>query len=165
MFASSAASLFYRRPVTATPKTTNPSHRRRPRLVTQPPSMRRETSMSPLIDGRDLWGIVTLVIDDDVNSIQLLVAAFEPFGVRVLTARTAAEAKATLTTITPDVVISDLMLPGEDGIQLIQWLRSRPGAERGTIPAIAVTCFEPRRLSRRLGYVSTTSSAGAVWRL
>lgn len=111
--------------------------------------------MSSIADGPDLSSTTALVIDDHPDSVHLLFAVLEPFGARVLAARSVQEAKDMLTAVTPDVVIADLALPGEDGIEFIRWLRSRAPAEGGTIPAIAVTFFYDRfgvREARDAGY-------------
>lgn len=89
----------------------------------------------------DLTGKTALVIDDDADSVQFLRAALEPFGVRLMTARSAEEAKSLLGTVTPDVIIADLLLPGENGLAFVQWLRSRKGVAGANVPAIAVTSF------------------------
>ena len=97
--------------------------------------------MSSSPDRLHLAGTTALVIDDHPESVHLLAAVLEPFGVRVLAAQSTEAAKDMLTAVTPDIVISDLALPGGDGIEFIRWLRTREPEAGGSIPAIAVTFF------------------------
>jgi CheY-like chemotaxis protein len=87
---------------------------------------------------------MALVIDDDAASIQLLHACLEPFGVRVTSSRSVAEAKQLIESVLPAIVICDLVIPPEDGLVFIRWLRARPPEQGGTIPVIAVTFFYDR---------------------
>lgn len=89
----------------------------------------------------DLSGTTVLIIDDHLDSVEFVRAALEPFGVRLMTAESAEEAKCLLEAITPDIIITDLFLPGENGLAFVQWLRSRKGIRHANIPAIAVTSF------------------------
>ena len=111
--------------------------------------------MPPTADRPDVSGITALVVEDHVDSARLLVAALEPFGVRVVTSHSVEDARQIMSTITPDIVICDLHLPGESGIDFIRWLRSRPREHGGQIPAIAVTSFYERfgvRETRAAGF-------------
>jgi CheY-like chemotaxis protein len=112
-------------------------------------------AMASTAERPDVSGITALVIDDHIDSVQLLVAALEPFGVRVIASYSVQEAQQTMSAITPDIVICDLHLPGESGIDFIRWLRSRPREGGGRIPAIAVTFFYERfgvRETREAGF-------------
>jgi len=100
--------------------------------------------MPSTADRPDVAGITALVIDDHIDSVQLLVAALEPFGVHVIASYSVQEARQIMSAITPDIVICDLHLPGETGIDFIRWLRSRPLESGRGIPAIAVTSFYER---------------------
>ncbi|PYN30334.1 MAG: response regulator [Candidatus Rokuibacteriota bacterium] len=100
-----------------------------------------------------LWDITALVVDDHRDSVQLLIAALEPFGAAVIAAGSAPEAREVLSATKVDVIVCDLGLPGEDGLELIRWVRARPS--RHDIPAIAVTFFSERfgvREARAAGY-------------
>lgn len=87
----------------------------------------------------NLTGTTALVIEERAESVQFLRAVLEPFGLRLITAHSAEEAKSVLGTITPDIIIADPLLPGGNGLAFIQWLRSRKGWGNANIPAIAVT--------------------------
>ena len=100
-----------------------------------------------------LSGITTLVVDDHHDSVQLLIAALEPFGALVLAAGSAPEARELLSATDVDVIVCDLGLPGENGLEFIRWVRAR--ATGHDVPAIAVTFFSERfgvREARAAGF-------------
>jgi CheY-like chemotaxis protein len=100
-----------------------------------------------------LSGITILVVDDHHDSVQLLIAALEPFGALVLAAGSAPEARELLSATDVDIIVCDLGLPGENGLEFIRWVRAR-AADRD-VPAIAVTFFSERfgvREARAAGF-------------
>ena len=92
----------------------------------------------------DLSRITALVVDHDQASIHLLEACLQPFGARVVSARSASQAKQMIDSVIPDVLICDLALPDHDGLEFMRWLRARSAEQGGSIPAIAVTFFYER---------------------
>jgi len=93
------------------------------------------------------------VVDDHRDSVHLLIAALEPFGAAVIAAGSAPEARELLRATDVDVVVCDLELPGENGLEFIRWVRSR--SSTGDVPAIAVTFFPERfgvREARAAGF-------------
>jgi CheY-like chemotaxis protein len=110
---------------------------------------------APSADRPDLSHVTALVIDSDVASIHLLEACLQPFGARVVSARSASEAKQLIETVVPDIVICDLVLPDHNGLEFIRWLRARSADQGGAAPAIAVTFFYERfgvRETRAAGF-------------
>jgi CheY-like chemotaxis protein len=100
-----------------------------------------------------LSGVTILVVDDHHDSVQLLIAALEPFGALVLAAGSAPEARELLSATDVDIIVCDLGLPGETGLEFIRWVRAR--ATGRDIPAIAVTFFSERfgvREARAAGF-------------
>ena len=76
-------------------------------------------------------------MDDEPDARQLLQALFEQCGAEVETCASAAEAIALVEEYKPDVLVSDIGMPGEDGYSLIRRIR-----EAGNkIPAVALTAF------------------------
>ena len=75
-----------------------------------------------------------LIVDDDPEIRELLSAYLEKHGYRVSTAADGAEMTARLARETVDLLILDLMLPGEDGLTLCRDLRAR-----STLPIIMLT--------------------------
>ncbi|MBE9155289.1 PAS domain-containing protein [Nodosilinea sp. LEGE 06152] len=92
-------------------------------------------------DRSSLAGRRILVIDDDFDSLHLLSALLEGCAMEVLTACSAEAGLQLVTQHHPDVLISDIGMPGQDGFMLIRALRQRPEAEGGSIPAIALTAY------------------------
>jgi CheY-like chemotaxis protein len=64
---------------------------------------------------------------------------FERRGATVITAGSASDALASVESSRPDVLVSDIGLPGEDGYALIRKVRALDPARGGRVPAIAVT--------------------------
>ena len=92
-------------------------------------------------DRPTLDGLRILVVEDDGEMRQLLQAMLTDYGAVVHVAGSAREALATLDHRPPDVLVSDVGLPGEDGYALMRELRLRSSARGGAIPAIALTAF------------------------
>jgi signal transduction histidine kinase/ActR/RegA family two-component response regulator len=88
-----------------------------------------------------LQDMQVLVVDDEADTCEFVAAALEQWGARVATAPSAGEAIAALDRLKPDVLISDIGMPGEDGYALIRRVRSRDRSHGGGIPAIALTAF------------------------
>jgi hypothetical protein len=73
----------------------------------------------------------------------------------VTTASSAAEAFRLLKEAKPDVLVSDIGMPDEDGYALIRQVRSLPAGQGGMVPAIALTAYartEDRLQALRAGY-------------
>jgi CheY-like chemotaxis protein/anti-sigma regulatory factor (Ser/Thr protein kinase) len=82
-------------------------------------------------------GVHVLLVDDDQDGRKLVQILLEQCGARVTTAASALEALAALKREAPDILISDLAMPGMDGYALIRQVRELPGLRR--MPAIALT--------------------------
>jgi CheY-like chemotaxis protein len=86
-----------------------------------------------------LAGLDVLIVDDDKDTLDLLSAALAQRGANVSAASSAAEAIALIKTSKPDVLVSDIAMPGEDGYELMQKVIALDVASR--IPAIAITAY------------------------
>jgi CheY-like chemotaxis protein len=86
-----------------------------------------------------LSGLHVLIVDDDQDTLELLGAALTQRSARVTTAASAAEAIRALKFFRPDVLISDIAMPGEDGYELMQKVIALDLVP--TIPAIAITAY------------------------
>ena len=82
-----------------------------------------------------------LIVDDDPNTRDMLREALEVYGANVRVSSNASEARRAVMAWHPDLMISDLGMPREDGYQLIRRVRNLPADQGGTIPAIACTAF------------------------
>jgi CheY-like chemotaxis protein len=87
----------------------------------------------------DLSDLVVLVVDDDADTLDLLVSLLESRNARVLRAADAREALEEVQRAHPDVLVSDIGLPDEDGCTLMQRVRALPDELGGFTPAIALT--------------------------
>lgn len=103
-----------------------------------------------------LEGLSILVVDDEADARDLLKAILEERQAQVTTVASAAEAYETIDWLRPDVIISDVGMPGEDGYSLIRNLRLKEARERqGWKPAIALTAHarvEDRLRALSAGY-------------
>jgi signal transduction histidine kinase len=86
-----------------------------------------------------LGGVSVLVVDDDPDARRVVGKVLERHGAHVQTAACAADALAALDLHVPDVLLSDIGMPGEDGYALIAKVRARDGGR--DIPAAALTAF------------------------
>ena len=84
-----------------------------------------------------LQGVRVLVVDDQADERELLSTILQAQGAAVTVASSVRDAIAAMAGSPPDVLVSDIAMPGEDGYSLIRQLRDRP--ETAAIPAIAVT--------------------------
>ena len=82
-----------------------------------------------------------LIVDDDPATLELLTEALESCGACVRTSASAHEARQTLVGWHPDLVISDLGMPRENGYELIRRVRDLPADKGGATPAIACTGY------------------------
>ena len=90
---------------------------------------------------RMLPGVRALVVDDDPDARELLTALLEARGVLVRAAGSVREGLAAFEREVPDIILSDLAMPDQDGYDLIRAVRERPVESGGTVPAIAVTAY------------------------
>src|SRR5690606_8700789 len=73
-----------------------------------------------------LSGMTLLVVDDEVDAREAIVSLLERYGARVHSAASVAEAMVALEAELPDVLITDLGMPEEDGFELIRRVRHLP---------------------------------------
>jgi len=110
----------------------------------------------PPDEGTDrLDGLSILVVDDEPDTRELLKQGLEYCGAKVSVAGSAAEAIDSLVSSVPDILISDVGMPGTDGYDLIRQIRGLPKNNGGRVPAIALTAYtrtEDRLHALRAGY-------------
>jgi PAS domain S-box-containing protein len=102
-----------------------------------------------------LDGLRVLVVDDEPDTREMLKAGLGRCGAEVVAAASAAEAMEAIEKSAPDLLISDIGMPGEDGYELMRRVRRLPPASGGRVPAIALTAYaraEDRMQSLRAGY-------------
>jgi signal transduction histidine kinase/CHASE1-domain containing sensor protein/ActR/RegA family two-component response regulator len=88
-----------------------------------------------------LRGARVLVVDDEADSLEMVATVLEHAGAEVRTADSAAAALEILGAFEPDVVLSDIEMPGDDGYTLIRRIRERGSDLAAAVPAIALTAY------------------------
>jgi CheY-like chemotaxis protein len=91
----------------------------------------------------DLDGVHVLVVDDEADARDLTAIRLQQYGAEVVTAATVEAAMEILAQQQPrpDLIVSDIAMPGEDGYSLIRRVRALDPEQGGRIPAIAVTAY------------------------
>jgi len=92
-----------------------------------------------------LDGVHVLLVEDDDDSRKLLGTMLKRNGARVTSTKSAAEALAVFEGELPDVLISDIGMPDQDGYELMRKLRALPPQRGGKTPAIALTGYASRK--------------------
>jgi CheY-like chemotaxis protein len=88
-----------------------------------------------------LHGVRVLVVDDDEDARQMLSTVLSLSGAEVRGSASASEALEELHRWQPDVLLSDIGMPHEDGYDLIQRVRALAAAQGGHVPAAALTAY------------------------
>jgi signal transduction histidine kinase/ActR/RegA family two-component response regulator len=104
--------------------------------------------------GTSLGGVSVLVVDDDLESREIVAAYLRTSGAQVTTSDSAAVALDTLTRQAVDVLIADIGMPEEDGYSLVRRVRALNG-RAALVPAAALTAFvreEDRQRSFQAGF-------------
>jgi CheY-like chemotaxis protein len=82
-----------------------------------------------------------LFVDDRAEARALADALFERYGATIVSVESAEQALSALKALLPDVLISDIGMPGQDGYALIRNVRRLPLSAGGNVPAIALTAY------------------------
>ena len=107
-------------------------------------------------DTQLLTGVRVLVVDDESDAREVVSRALAECGASTAAVGSAGEALQMLGQFKPDVLVSDIRMPGEDGYALIRRIRAL-GSNGGAIPAVALTGLahpEDRRRALTAGYQS-----------
>ena len=88
-----------------------------------------------------LQGFKLLLVDDDPDARELLGMILQEAGAQVATAGSADEALEAFKRLRPDVLVSDIGMPGGDGYSLIRRVRLLEGECETRVPAVALTAF------------------------
>jgi CheY-like chemotaxis protein len=106
----------------------------------RPPPL-RFTPSPPLGPHAELTGVKVLVVDDEPDARELLAEMLSACHLEVQTAGTVEEALRIFDEYRPDIVVSDIGMPGEDGYDLIRKLRALAATRGGKTPAVALTAY------------------------
>jgi PAS domain S-box-containing protein len=102
---------------------------------------------------KELAGVRVLVVEDQVDARDLIDRILRDCGAEVSLAASGSEALASLERQQPDVIVSDIGMPGMDGYELMRRIRQR--SDGGRIPSVALTAFarsEDRTRALRAGF-------------
>ena len=99
-----------------------------------------------------LSGLRILVVDDEADAREVVSLILSSAGAEVTTVDSAARAVELVQRWHPDILVSDIGMPNEDGFTLMRQLRALPVEQGGAIPAIALTAFA--RTQDRLNVLS-----------
>jgi CheY-like chemotaxis protein len=107
-------------------------------LAKAPESRESEEAACPFAmpDDPSLAGLKVLVVDDELDTREILQRLLASCDARVLLAASAREALTLLRQEKPHVLVSDIGMPHEDGYWLIQQVRALAPEEGGSIPAL-----------------------------
>jgi CheY-like chemotaxis protein len=129
-----------------------------PPEATDPPHLRSmaapELAAAP-VQHPSLEGITVLVVDDEADARTLVKRVLEDCGARVLLATSSRDGIELVEKERPDVILSDIGMPEEDGYTFMRKVRSLPPEQGGVTPAAALTAFaraEDRTRALRAGY-------------
>lgn len=98
-------------------------------------------AVDDLVSMSDLRGVRVLVVDDDPDTLEILCIMLTQFNVEVAAAASSGEALKLFGKWRPDVLISDLAMPVEDGFTLIKKIRALSPEAGGETPAAALTAY------------------------
>jgi CheY-like chemotaxis protein len=88
-----------------------------------------------------LAGVRVIVVDDDQDARELVLEVLRSRGAEVEAVASAEECLALLDRQVPDILLSDIAMPGHDGLEMMRRVRQRPASSGGQVPAIALTAY------------------------
>ena len=89
----------------------------------------------------NLAGVRVVIVDDDHDARELVTEVLRSRGAEVSAVASADECLAALDRQVPDILLSDIAMPGHDGVELMRRVRERPASSGGRVPAIALTAY------------------------
>ena len=88
---------------------------------------------------------ITIVVVDDNSDVRRFVGAFlAQLGANIALAQSAIEGLEAIKTHRPDIVLSDISMPGRDGFDLLRDIRALAPDDGGSVPVIAMTALVNR---------------------
>jgi two-component system, OmpR family, response regulator len=96
-----------------------------------------------------LQGLRVLFVDDNIDCCDLIARTLQNYGMEVQTAFSVQQALETFIRWQPDILVSDIALPKEDGYALIHQVRKLTGKLAKSVPAIAMTSCVNEQMHQR----------------
>jgi PAS domain S-box-containing protein len=109
--------------------------------VRPPVGDRRPAGTRPALDRAELNGMTVVVVDDDGDGRHLCTEALSLHGATVTAAASVREALDRITALKPEIVITDIGMPGDDGFELIRRLRAEESDRGRRTCVIALTAY------------------------
>ncbi|KJH71377.1 response regulator [Aliterella atlantica] len=103
--------------------------------------MQAEVTTPLTVLPQSLDGLQVLVVDDEADVRDFITTVLETQGVCVRAVASASAALEELEQFSPDVLVSDIRMPGGDGYSLIRQIRALEARQRKHIPAAAITAY------------------------
>jgi signal transduction histidine kinase len=114
-----------------------------------PPAAPSERPSRAPVQADRLDGIRLLLVEDDEDARELLERVLVDQGASVAVASSAPEGLRLLASYRPDVLLSDIAMPGVSGYTFIRMIRSLPPERGGRVPAVALTAYTRREDEER----------------
>ncbi|MGI9108391.1 MAG: response regulator [Pyrinomonadaceae bacterium] len=114
-----------------------------------PPVVATAEEVLPAEQSTVLEGLRILIVDDEADTRELVQELLARYGAEVRASESAAAALRTLAAWHPDLLVSDIGMPDEDGYALIKQVRSLDAEQHGQIPAVALTAYAGIEAHRR----------------
>jgi diguanylate cyclase (GGDEF)-like protein len=99
--------------------------------------------------------VQVLIVDDDPQALELVVAAFDPYGFQLLTATSGKEALRIITEAHPDLVILDLMMPDVNGFDVVDAMKADPATAEIPVFILSAKDLSQEERERLNGQVTT----------
>ncbi|HEX3249259.1 MAG TPA: CHASE domain-containing protein [Pyrinomonadaceae bacterium] len=110
-------------------------------LIEAKPQFVDQNKLSVAQSTQSLLGVNVLLVDDDSDTLTLMTTALTRRQANVIAVSSAGEAIQAITTKRPDVLVSDIAMPDEDGYGLIEKVRRLENGATQSIPAVAITAY------------------------
>jgi len=109
--------------------------------ATGKPLFVEQTQLAATQTPQSLSGVNVLLVDDDSDTLRLMTTALTRRHANVTAVSSAVEAIRAITNKRPDVLVSDIAMPDEDGYGLIEKVRRLENGDTQRIPAVAITAY------------------------
>lgn len=117
-------------------------------LQEEGPQIAIETAAPTLPQSLD--GLQVLVVDDEADARDFIVAVLESYGICVTAVASATQALESLEKFRPDVLVCDIRMPGSDGYSLIRQIRALEAKQGRHIPAGALSAYLDENMDKAL---------------
>lgn len=100
-----------------------------------------ETKVQEESEMPDLKGLLVMVVEDDTKTLEVLIETLNSLGAKTIPCSSVAEALVAFDKLKPDILVSDIAMPGEDGYSLMNKIRKLDPSRGGQVLALALTAY------------------------